>query len=361
MRYKIQGLNQAKLYEWKLDFKDAAIVRVLIDLSQSTKIVKKSIEGVQYFWCKYQLIQDELPLLYMKSTRAIGRRFKKLEEVGLIKSHCDKSSNGTYTYFVFTELYDELISDPTHSTFESPAPPKNTPHRTQKYNPPDRKVPSAPDSKVQPKDPITINPNTIINIVEQDSTELGESENLIEESVVNEDDEDNLPITYQEAMDLYKIYCNEFAKTKPDIDAIEGKSLKNILKHVKHRWQWELYLDNMVTDTGLIEQQDFTLAAFSSRHRIRQFMVKDREVYENLQRYGDEIRDFYREYEDCSRVEQPKMPGYRNSLMIIKLVEKYGYVKLIAALKKLSKEDWFSRTEMFNVLTKHIKKYIDWR
>jgi len=130
MKYTIFGFSQKKLIQLKLDLKDACIIRYMVDFYSSSKMIKITEEGKEYFWINYQYLIDNIPIIEIKNKESLGRRLKNIEESGLLEKKTIKNSKGTFSFFRFIE--DVLLS-----LLEDI-------HPTQKSDP--------TDSKVGPKD-----------------------------------------------------------------------------------------------------------------------------------------------------------------------------------------------------------------
>jgi hypothetical protein len=116
MKFTIEGLSQYKLVEWNLDSSDAIILRYIIDFyNTSNKIKKIVIEDQEFFWINYKKLKENLPILKIKTNDSLRKRFKKYEECGLMKHHCEKNRDGSFSCYRFTELYEELLTHPTQS------------------------------------------------------------------------------------------------------------------------------------------------------------------------------------------------------------------------------------------------------
>lgn len=114
MKYTIAGLQQSKLVELGLDIADAYILRWVIDFWHSGRMTKVLFEYEEYIWIKYQKVIDELPIMGIKSRRSIENRFKKYVSCGLMK-HYTLKEGGTYSCYMFTDMYTYLIDYPSNS------------------------------------------------------------------------------------------------------------------------------------------------------------------------------------------------------------------------------------------------------
>lgn len=108
MKFTIEGLSQYKLVEWNLDSSDAVILSYIIEFyNKSKKII---VNNEEYFWIDYKKIKKDLPILNIKTNDSLRRRFKKYEVCNLMKHHCERNENGTFSYYRFTKIYKELIT-----------------------------------------------------------------------------------------------------------------------------------------------------------------------------------------------------------------------------------------------------------
>lgn len=137
MKYTIEGFNQEKMVDWKLDCTDAVLLRFIVDFYLTRKMIKiKDDDGDQYFWLSYQCVIDELPLAGINNREVIARRLNKYVQCGLLKKYVYKKG-GSYSCFCFTDKYQELIGKTQKSDLS-----------TQKS--------TRVDSKVETKDSSTI-------------------------------------------------------------------------------------------------------------------------------------------------------------------------------------------------------------
>ena len=142
MRYNLEGFNQQKLVEMKLNSNDAIILRWFVDFYATIKMsVVKDKFGQEFKWVKYQAVIDDLPILEIKNKQVIARHFEKMVKCGILEKYLHKQE-GTYSCFRLTEKYRVLI---------------------EKLNPIDSKVDTPIDSKVDTKDS-SININDSIKI-----------------------------------------------------------------------------------------------------------------------------------------------------------------------------------------------------
>ena len=115
IKYTIGAVQQSKALEFGLDLKDAFILTYLKELT-SKKLIQKVIDNNTYFWIDYDALIDYMPLLGISTSKVLGRRFAKYEELGFIKRHLHKSYSkakgqfsGSWTFIMFEEKFNELF------------------------------------------------------------------------------------------------------------------------------------------------------------------------------------------------------------------------------------------------------------
>lgn len=115
IKYTIGAVQQSKALEHDLDLKDAFILTYLKELT-SKKLIQKVIDNNTYYWIDYDALIDYMPLLGISTSKVLGRRFAKYEELGFIKRHLHKSYSkakgqfsGSWTFIMFEEKFNELF------------------------------------------------------------------------------------------------------------------------------------------------------------------------------------------------------------------------------------------------------------
>ena len=115
IKYTIGAVQQSKALEYGLDLKDAFILTYLKELT-SKKLIQKVIDNNTYYWIDYDALIDYMPLLGISTSKVLGRRFAKYEELGFIKRHLHKSYSkakgqfsGSWTFIMFEEKFNELF------------------------------------------------------------------------------------------------------------------------------------------------------------------------------------------------------------------------------------------------------------
>jgi hypothetical protein len=108
MKYNICGFSQTELIKHGLDHSDALILQEIKDFYASGRMVTRDIDGKEYFWVKYKMLIDSLPVLGIKSRDAIYRRLMKMVACGVLE-HQTVKRNGTYSYFRFGKSMPALL------------------------------------------------------------------------------------------------------------------------------------------------------------------------------------------------------------------------------------------------------------
>jgi hypothetical protein len=107
MKYSF-NINQKALAECglieKIDSTDPYIFDYIIAFSQSEGIQKTYFEGATYYWFNYKHILNQIPIIKIKTPDAIYRRFKKYEQLDLLKAHPDNQSLGRPYYKILPLL-----------------------------------------------------------------------------------------------------------------------------------------------------------------------------------------------------------------------------------------------------------------
>lgn len=119
MKYSIL-INQVGIVRSGLhkvtDITDWMIIDYLKDwfFAENKKTMLNSEDGKQYTWVNYKHLIESMPLLGIKDKDAISKRFKKLKQLGLIKTITLKDNS---LYFILTEqcintcFYSEKLSN----------------------------------------------------------------------------------------------------------------------------------------------------------------------------------------------------------------------------------------------------------
>lgn len=109
MRMYVDGIFQDFLFEYGLGPVDALIIRWITDFMNSghqraIKFVNKKTGKIEYYyWVSYTYVLQELPTLYLKSTRSIARKMKKYCDAGIFERQYKDTGNGYLSCFRFNE------------------------------------------------------------------------------------------------------------------------------------------------------------------------------------------------------------------------------------------------------------------
>jgi hypothetical protein len=168
MKYNINGFSQEKLIEYGLDAQDALLLRWLVDFTSSPSISTVQSEGFTYYWIKYEAVLADLPILTIKNTKGIGKKFLSYEEKGVLVKYTHKTVQGSFSCIRFTDVINEMLGTGSHK--ESHCPKKSSakrPSRQDKSPLPQKEQCALPPEglcalpqKEQTKDPSTKDPST---------------------------------------------------------------------------------------------------------------------------------------------------------------------------------------------------------
>lgn len=109
MRNTIKGFNQNKIIKYDLDIKDVMILRYFVDFMNTDKMTSVVIDNKVYYWVNYKKIKEDLPILKINNNDAFRKRFKKLEDAGILIHHHSKEG-GSYSYYNLGEKYYDLTT-----------------------------------------------------------------------------------------------------------------------------------------------------------------------------------------------------------------------------------------------------------
>jgi len=99
--------NQGK----EIDLLDVILLTEIKCLTEWPNIEKRNIRGKEFAWIAYSKIIDELPLLGITTTDAIGRRLKNLCGFGLMeKETLQTGKENRKTYFHITSKGMEIVT-----------------------------------------------------------------------------------------------------------------------------------------------------------------------------------------------------------------------------------------------------------
>lgn len=109
MKYTIEGFNQAKAVELGLCVADLIILRWFVNFAGTDKMLKRNIEGKEYYWIKYEGMLKDLPILSITKD-TLYRRLKGLVEKEVL-DHITVKDAGTYSFYKLGKNYLALITD----------------------------------------------------------------------------------------------------------------------------------------------------------------------------------------------------------------------------------------------------------
>lgn len=143
MRFNILGFDQLKATELGLNLDELMLLRHLQDFTNSGKMDTVIHNGKMYYWVKYDKFADDLPVLNMKKTRVMEifnnnlcskpsdwesryesmsesskKRAKSFKFIGVLESYTKKDSEGTKSYFTFTNLFYSLMPSITNNDLD---------------------------------------------------------------------------------------------------------------------------------------------------------------------------------------------------------------------------------------------------
>ena len=108
MKYTIEGFNQAKAVELGLCVADLIILRWFVDFADTEKMVKRIIDGKEYYWIKYEGLLEDLPILSITKD-TLYRRLKGLVEKEILE-HITLKEAGTYSFYRLRRLTCQIIT-----------------------------------------------------------------------------------------------------------------------------------------------------------------------------------------------------------------------------------------------------------
>jgi hypothetical protein len=129
MRYALYGFSQPVAVEFNLDHTDLLLLRWFIDFRDTNDMVHETINGKIYYWIKYKKIFEDLPILNIKSTDALRRRFKKLVDKKIL-IHYTKKNMGTFSFYGIGSNYVKLISTKGGTILKS----EGTTQKSERYD-----------------------------------------------------------------------------------------------------------------------------------------------------------------------------------------------------------------------------------
>lgn len=108
MKYNILGYSQRAALDLGLSLGDLLLLRYLDDLMAAKNIVSQEFSGRTYYWVKYGALIKSLPILGLSRTDSLGRRLKKLVDLGLLDRRILKEG-GSFSYYRFASNYGLLF------------------------------------------------------------------------------------------------------------------------------------------------------------------------------------------------------------------------------------------------------------
>ena len=116
MKYTIMGFNQQKAVELKLNVNHLLVLSYFRDFRDTELMVTKIFDGKPMYWLKYEAVIENLPILGITSRVVLRRYLKQLEEAKVLTYKCEKTKEGTYTFYGIGEKYLELQSTKSKSS-----------------------------------------------------------------------------------------------------------------------------------------------------------------------------------------------------------------------------------------------------
>lgn len=111
----LMGFDLLKVYEInhqkniKLSLKHLTLLRWFLDFQGSNEMEYKIIDEKVWYWCSYQKIISDLPILEVTNKEVVSRLVKDLVKAEIMESFIDKKS-GNKTFIKLSMKYSELIS-----------------------------------------------------------------------------------------------------------------------------------------------------------------------------------------------------------------------------------------------------------
>ena len=65
MKYTISGFSQLAAVNFNLDSVDLHMLRWIVDFIDSNRMRCMTLDGEKYYWVSYQVLIDDLPILYL--------------------------------------------------------------------------------------------------------------------------------------------------------------------------------------------------------------------------------------------------------------------------------------------------------
>ena len=112
MKYTLL-INQKSILDNKLDIDliDACIIDFITSFSHSEKCRKMIEKGTIYYFIKWSIVVEQLPIIGIKTRKGIYDRLHKICEKEILKAH-EMNGKGSYEmYFAFGEKHELLFFD----------------------------------------------------------------------------------------------------------------------------------------------------------------------------------------------------------------------------------------------------------
>lgn len=111
----LMGFDLLKIYEInhskniKLSLKHLTLLKWFIDFQGSNEMICKIFDNKVWYWCSYQKIISDLPILEVTNKEVLSRLIRDLVKAEILESYVDRKDNSK-TYIRLGIMYTELIS-----------------------------------------------------------------------------------------------------------------------------------------------------------------------------------------------------------------------------------------------------------
>lgn len=115
MKKYLMGFDLKEIYRInhlrniKLSLKHLVILKWFVDFLGTNRMETKMIDNNVWYWCSYQKILSDLPILEITNKQVISRLIKELVEANIIESYIDRKI-GNKTYLRLGKEYPNLIA-----------------------------------------------------------------------------------------------------------------------------------------------------------------------------------------------------------------------------------------------------------
>lgn len=110
MKFTIHGLQQQGLIDLDLDHTDALLLRFFLDFKAEGRMHEIIVNDETFYWLNYKNIANQLPIIN-NSNRTIAKRFRRYEELGIIKKVIEPTSSGKKAYLNITPFFTKKLSE----------------------------------------------------------------------------------------------------------------------------------------------------------------------------------------------------------------------------------------------------------